>query len=291
MNIKRCICYVLLAAAMLGCKKDPQLMYSTGDNIYLNYKDQNGQQDTTALTYSFAYQPTLTKDTIWLPVIISGARVNHERSFTLEVVNKAIDSDSAATAIAGTHYEPLKPSYTLPADSGKVLVPVIIKNTDPKLAERSVYLNIRVSGGKDFNSDLPDKLRSKLIIFSARLEKPDWWMFWQGQLGEYSRIKHQLFLISSGTRDLVNLSKPDAYLQIPRALYSIDNVRIFTGDPFTWVKRYPEKGYVITKRTDGTADYDFYSSSSPEKKFYLKYYAVVNRYFFIDELGGQIIIN
>jgi hypothetical protein len=286
MDIKRCIGYVLLVTAMLlGCKKDPQLMYSSGDNIYLNYKDENGQQDTSALTYSFAYQPTLVRDTIWVPVIISGARVNHERSFTLGVV------DSATTAVAGTHYEALKPAYTMPADSGKVLVPVIIKNTDPQLAEKSVGLTIRVSGGKDFNADLPATLRSRTIIFSARLEKPDWWMFWQGQLGEYSRVKHQLFLISSGTTDLVNLSKPDAYLQIPRTLYYLDNVRIFTTDPFTWVNRYPEKGYVITKRTDGTADYDFYSASSPERKFYLKYYAVVNRYFFVDELGGQIIIN
>jgi hypothetical protein len=284
--MKRCICYVLLATGMiLGCKKDSQMMYSSGDNIYLNYKDKDGQQDTAALTYSFAYHPTLTKDTVWVPVIISGARDNHNREFSLEVV------DSTTTALAGTHYEALKASYIMPADSGKVLVPVIIKNTDPQLEEKSVNLTIRVSGGKDFNSALPATVRTRSIYFSARLEKPDWWMYWQGQLGEYNRVKHQLFLISSGTTDLVNMSKPDAFLQIPRTLYYIDNTRIFTSDPFAWVKRYPEKGYVITQRTDGTKDYDFYSASSPEKKFYLKYYVLVDRYFFVDELGGQIIIN
>jgi hypothetical protein len=286
MDIKRYLCGVLLAAVMLlGCKKDPEMLYGSGDNIYLNYKTQEGLQDTTALTYSFAYNPTLSKDTIWVPVIISGTRVNHDRAFSLEVV------DSTTTAVSGTHYEPLQPSYVMPADSGEVRVPVVIKNSDPQLAEKTVILTLRVSGGKDFSSFLPENVRTRSIFFSARLEKPEWWIYWQGQLGEYNRVKHQLFLISSGTKDLVNMSKPNAFLEIPRALYYIDNVKIFTTDPFAWVKRYPEKGYVITRRTDGSKDYDFYSSASPEKKFYLKYYELVDRYFFVDENGGQVIIN
>jgi hypothetical protein len=35
----------------------------------------------------------------------------------------------------------------------------------------------------------------------------------------------------------------------------------------------------------GSKDYDFYNSSSPEKKFYLKYYAQADKYFFVDENG------
>ena len=285
-DMKRYICYVILATGvLLGCKKDPERLYSSEDNIYLNYKTQQGLQDTTPLTYSFAYNPTLSKDTIWVPVIISGARVNHDREFSLEIV------DSATTAVVGTHYEALQPSYVMPADSGQVRVPVVIKNTDPRLSENTETLTIRVAGGKDFKSFLPANVRTRTIYFSARLEKPDWWIYWQGQLGDYNRVKHQLFLISSGTQDLVDMSKPDAFLQIPRTLYYIDNVRIFTTDPFTWVKRYPEKGYQIIKRTDGSKDYDFFSTASPEKKFYLKYYELVDRYFFVDENGGQVIIN
>lgn len=268
-----------------GCKKDPKLDYNSDDNIYLNYKDKDGNQDTSALTYSFAYHPTLSKDTIWIPVIISGKRVKSERMFKMEVV------DSTTTAVKGVHYEPLKAAYAMPADSGKALVPVIILNSDPGLAERSVNLTIRVLGGEDFASSLPASLRTRSIYFSARLEKPAWWIYWQGQLGEYTRVKHQLFLISSGTVDLVDLSKPNAYLQIPRSLYYIDNVRNFVNDPFSWVNRFPEKGFVLTQRSGGNKDYDFYSASSPEKKFTLKYYAQVDRYFFVDENGGQIIIN
>ena len=284
--MKRYIFYFLLGATMLfGCKKDTQLVYDSKDNIYLNYKDKDGNQDTSVLTYSFAYNPTLSKDTIWVPVIISGQRVNHDRKFVMEVVG------SLTTAKADLHFEALKPFYTIPADSGKTRVPVVIKNTDPSLANNTVRLGIRVSGGEDFGSSLPDLTRQRRIEFSARLEKPSWWMFWQGQLGEYGRVKHQLFLISSGTIDLVDPSKPNAYLQIPRTLYYLDNVKTFVTDPFTWVTRYADKGYVLTKRTDGSKDYDFYSKSSPDKKFYLKYYAALDRYFFVDELGNQVIIN
>ncbi|NVM65181.1 hypothetical protein FHW88_003485 [Mucilaginibacter sp. SG538B] len=284
--MKRNIFYVLVVvAALFSCKKDQLLTYGSRDNIYLNYKDKDGNQDTSILTYSFAYNPTLAQDTIWIPIIISGQRTKSERKFVITVV------DTATTAKAGLHYEALKPSYTMPADSGTVKVPVIIKNSDPELANQSVTLTILVSGGQDFNSSLPAALREKSILYSSRLEQPAWWIYWMGNLGSYSRIKHQLFLISSGTTELVDMSKPNAFLQIPRTLYYIDNVRTFVNDPFAWVARYPEKGYVLTKRTDGSKDYDFYNSSSPGKKFYLKYYTQAAKYFFVDENGQQVIIN
>lgn len=284
--MKRNIFYVLVVVAVLfGCKKDQLLTYGSRDNIYLNYKDKDGNQDTSVLTYSFAYNPTLAQDTIWVPVIISGQRSKTERKFAITVV------DTATTAKVGLHYEALKPSYTMPADSGTVKVPVIIKNSDPELANKSVMLTILVSGGQDFNSSLPVALRERSILYSSRLEQPAWWIYWMGNLGTYSRIKHQLFLISSGTTDLVDMSKPNAFLQIPRSLYYIDNVRTFINDPFAWVARYPEKGYVLTKRADSSKDYDFYNSSSPGKKFYLKYYAQTDKYFFVDENGQQVIIN
>jgi hypothetical protein len=285
--MKRNISYffLLVGTVLFGCKKETQPVFNSKNSIYLNYKNKDGGQDTSVLTYSFAYNPTLAADTVWVPVIISGTRVNHNRQFALTVV------DSSTTAKSGLHYEPLKASYVMPADSGTVRVPVIIKNSDPELANKSVNLTILVSGGPDFDSLLPVEIRTRSIYYSARLEKPIWWIYWQGDLGDYGRIKHQLFLISSGTIDLVDMSIPNAFLQIPRALYYIDNTRQFINDPFTWVVRHPEKGYVLTRRTDGSKDYDFYSSASPNKKFYLKYYAQVDRYFFVDENGQQVIIN
>ena len=283
--MKKNIIYILLLSmTFFACKKNEMLPYISDDNVYLLYLDDKGNQDTTTLSYSFAYKPGLAQDTIWVPIIVSGPRVSHSRQFVLTVV------DSVTTAIKGIHYEPLKPFYTLPADSGTFKIPVILKNTDEALATKSVRLGFSTISGGDFQANLPLALRSKKVIFSSRLEKPSWWIYWESQLGEYGRIKHQLFLISSGTVDLVDMSKPNAYLEIPRTLYYIENFRVFLKDPATWISRNPGKGYVLTKKTDGSNDYDFYNESAPGKRYTLKYFPLVNGYFFIDESGKQIII-
>src|SRR6478735_12499082 len=91
-----------MALMLFGCKKDAQLLYGTKDNVYLDFKDEDGNQDTSVLTYSFAYNPTKVRDTIWVPVIISGKRAKTERRFSLAVVGQG------TTAVEGQHYEALK---------------------------------------------------------------------------------------------------------------------------------------------------------------------------------------
>lgn len=283
--MKKKIIYFLLLSIMLGaCKKNEMMPYLSADNVYLNYLDKDKNHDTTTISYSFAYNPALAQDTLWVPVIVTGPKVSHSRQFVLTEV------DSLTTAVKGTHYEALKASYTLPADSGTFKIPVILKNTDEALAIKSVTLGLRTVAGGDFAANLPLPLRTKKIIFSSRLERPDWWGYWESQLGDYGRIKHQLFLIASGTVDLVDMSKPDSYLQIPRTLYYIDNFRNFLKDPATWIARNPDKGYVLAKKTDGSNVYEFYAEAAPTKRFTLSYFAQVNGYFFIDESGKQIII-
>lgn len=282
--MKMNIFYVFLLGSLLfACKKSDISTYESADNIYLNYYDNTGVFDTAAVTYSFSTRPGLAKDTVWVPVVVSGKRLNRDRQFILRVV------DTATTAEKDKHYEPLKPFYIMPADSGKIKVPVIIKNIDQDLTSKSVALTFMLTGSADFKPDLPVKLRTKKIVYSNRLEMPSWWMFWQGQLGQYSRVTHQLFLISGG-KDLVNPTLPNAYLEIPRTLYYLENVRLFVKDPFIWISRNPQAGYVLTKRQDGTEDYDFYHTASPEIKFYVKFFPQVNGYFFINEAGKQIIM-
>ncbi|RYE39642.1 MAG: hypothetical protein EOP48_25520, partial [Sphingobacteriales bacterium] len=104
------------------------------------------------------------------------------------------------------------------------------------------------------------------------------------------RTTHRLFLISGG-QDLAILSAPDGYMGIPRTLYYIDNAKIFVRDPFAWVARNPEQGYVLSKRTDGSQDYDFYHQDAPGIKIHVKFFPQVNGYFFMNENGNQIIIN
>lgn len=268
-----------------ACKKENLTTYSSPggkDNIYMGL----ATTDTAAYTYTFAYNPAQVSDTVWVKVTVSGERIHQPRSFILSADPKN------STAIPSVHYEPLKASYIMPADSGVVHVPIVLLNTDTALQNKTVTIKLVVTGGSDFSTNLPLADRSRLIAFSNRLEEPSWWPYW-GQLGAYSRVKHQLFLIASGTRDLVELNPakdPNFYMQIPRCLYYIENLHEFLQDPFTWVAQNPDKGYTLTKRSDNTGDYDFYSTSSPNKKFWLKYFPSVNKLVFIDENGNQILI-
>lgn len=274
--MKRNILIFFLACTMLfACKKDEKFLYDeTTDNIYLDYPTED------LLTYTFAYHPELAKDTIWIPVKISGKRVDHDRKFSLKSVETTLSS-----ALRGFHYEEFKPFYVMPADSGVVHVPLIIFNAEGLTGE-SVFLSFQVSGGEDFKTALPEKLRTRTITFSNRLEQPVWWVYWLGELGMYSRTKHQLFLISSGT---INLSNPATeFMDTPRSLYYISNARNFLRYPFEWVEQNPDKGYVLTKRTDDTNDYDFYNVNNPAVKFHLKYFQSAGTYVFMDENGLQI---
>ncbi|RZK99324.1 MAG: DUF4843 domain-containing protein, partial [Pedobacter sp.] len=138
--MKRYMPYVfLLALFTMACKKNDVYQYnSETDNIYLLYQDQNGNKDTTTISYSFATSPGLSQDTIWVPVSIAGKRVSRDRQFVVAVV------DSLTSATPDLHYEALKPFYIMPADSGKIKVPLIIKNQDPELSNKSVKVTLRV---------------------------------------------------------------------------------------------------------------------------------------------------
>lgn len=264
---------IIIVAGVSSCGENPDFVYHSQDNIYLDY------EDTTAriISYSFAYTPEKVEDTIFVPVKISGKIETYDRSFKLLVL------DTATTAEPVLHYEPFKDAYTIPADSGAVQVPVVIYNKDPELADKTVSLAFALEATNDFQIDFPHLNYAK-ISFSNRLEEPTWWMFWMGQLGLYSRVKHQLFLISTGTNDMPVMSEPDAYLRVPEALYHISKYTAFVADPFGWVEDHPE--YALTET--GSGDYEFYLKETPEKLILLKKDEGTGSYHFIDENGQSI---
>lgn len=271
--MKNLIISFIIAVIIGSCSKEPDFLYDSLDSVYFNFEDTTSSR----ITYTFAYEPGLAEDTIYLPVKISGKRVPFARSFRIAVV------DSATTASPSLHYEAFKESYEIPADSGTLSLPVIIYNKDPQLDISTVTLAFSLIASDDFLVEFPDKISGR-ISFSNRLEQPGWWIYWMSSLGLYSRVKHQLFLISSGTIEMPDMSKPDAYLQVPKALFHIDQYKAFLNNPFTWVQQHTE--YALTEKANG--DYDFYLKEAPGKIITLKWNQGSNTYYFIDE-NGQII--
>lgn len=267
-NKKIFIIGLLAGIAMASCKKEPELVYESADNVYFDFKTENKD----SIVFTFAYDPLRLLDTIILPVKISGLRVHYERKFKIEVMT------DSSTAVADTHFKSFEDQYTMAADSGTCHVPLVIYNKDSLLASRSVILRFKLTATSDLGTKIPALIYGKVII-SNKLEQPVWWNMWLGSY--YSRVKHELFLITTGVKDLTTNGQ-DA----PKNLYFVGLLTTFLNDPFTWVSNHAEAGYVLELRTDG--NYDFYNSSNPYKKILLRKNVQSNKFYFIDENGAEV---
>ena len=273
--MKNWIIYILLLSALglASCGENQDFLYQSQDNIYFNFEDTASSK----IVFSFAYTPEKVADTINIPIKISGIISHEDRFFKLAVV------DSATTAEPDLHYKAFNDSYVIPADSGTITVPIIIYNKDPELADSTFSLAFTLVPTTDFEVNIVDLIYSK-ISFSNRLEQPGWWIYWMSSLGMYSRVKHQLFLISTGTNDMPDMSQPDAYLRVPEALYHISQYNAFISDPFSWVDEHLD--YALIEKENG--DYDFYLKATPEKVILLKKDEASGSYHFINENGQSI---
>lgn len=263
----------LIVSLLWACRENDNYLYDSTDNIYFNFEDTASSR----ITYSFANTPDVVLDTFFVPVRISGNRVDRVRLFKLAIVTEE------TTAQVEKHYQALNDFYEIAVDSGTCKVPVVIYNKDPEMDDSTFVITLVLQPTADFLIDLTyiPKVR---IAFSNRLEEPAWWKYWMSNLGTYSRVKHQLFLIASGTTELVDMSDPNGYMQIPKTLFHLDQYKAFLTDPFAWVGKNEE--YALTESEN--EEYHFYLKSAPEKVTILKKDPALGVYRFIDE-NGQFI--
>lgn len=269
--------FIILSLSILAaCKKAEEMRFDSTANIHYNLY----LEERDSVIYTFAYKPTLKQDTIFLPIQLSGVTEDKDRTYYAYA-----DKDSS-TAQEGIHYEPLKAEYKLPAGKGTTTLPIIIYNVSD-LESRAVSLIIRLKGSPDLgikaitDHDGKDILRAK-IVYSAMLEKPNWWNMWEGAY--YSRTKHQLFLIVTGETTLTT-----AGLDAPRNLYLVNMLTIMLNDPFKWVAKNAAKGYVLEQVVPGDdSNYHFYNIENPNRPILLRKNTATGKYYFIDENGEEI---
>lgn len=275
---KRYFLSLVTASVILASCTQETLRYGSEDNVYFDY---SLQKNDSMQVFTFAYTPEVQSDTVYLPVRLSGERKPYDRKFKLQV-NKLYN-----TAIPGTHFKLPEDSYTLMADSGLTMVPIVVYNTDRNLEETSVLMSLELVPTDDLGVTYK-KAEYNTVSISNRLEKPIWWNQWDGSLAAYSRTKHALYLIAVGNIDLITDPITQNAL-IPYCLFVVDNYRQFLNDPFKWTESNT-KGYVLTERPEGNA-YDFYTPSNPYKVYKLKLNEGEGKYYFIDENGEQVTIN
>jgi hypothetical protein len=274
--MKKISLIILLLSILAACKKAEEMRFNSAANIH--YDLGSGRKDS--IIYTFAYKPTLKQDTVYLGVQLSGVATDKDRVYYAYVVK------DSSTAKEGVHFEPLKAEYILPAGKGFTYLPVIIYNV-ADLENKSVSLIIRLKGSPDLgiqaltDDEGKDILRAK-IVYSATLEKPDWWNMWEGAY--YSRTKHQLFLIVTGETTLTT-----AGLDAPRNLYLVNMLTIMLNDPFKWVAKNAAKGYVLEQVVPGDdTNYNFYNVDNPNRPILLRKNKASGKYYFIDENGEEI---
>ena len=262
---------IALSAALLllvSCKKGEYLLYNSPDNIHFNF----AVSTVDSIVYTFAFTPGKLSDTVYIPVQLSGMRVNRDRKYSVAV------TDSNTTAIVSKHYAPLLSSYILPADSGSAYLPVVIYNTDSLLRKRSVALSLHLVATNDLGVAIADQDMGKVII-SNKLEKPNWWNMWLG--GYFSSTKYQLFIIATG---LTTMSTSG--LDAPKNLYYVSLLNSLLQDPFAWTANNPESGYVLTQLPNG--NYNFYKTGNPADVIPLVQDPGTGTWFFIDENGAEV---
>lgn len=277
--MKKLLTYIIIGSACFSaCKKTEEQLYTAPDNIYFDFNDPaRNNQRTDSLLYSFALYPEKSVDTVWLPVKIAGQRRSEARSFRIAVDEKN------TTAEADKHYKSLEKEYLMPADSGGTKVPIILFAADPALTGKTVRLKLRLVPSEDFTVTNPAYDSAK-VIFSNRLEKPVWWATWQMELGNYSRVKHELFIRATGVTELP--AAFDAQV-LPKVLYSTRRFKNFLASPVSWVAENPQAGYTLEPA--GAGKYNFFSIANPEKKYLLELNPADNRYYFTDETGARIV--
>ncbi|MCA5006324.1 DUF4843 domain-containing protein [Sphingobacterium bovistauri] len=258
---------ILTAIILTACQKDELTTFDHDSGIYFDLLGD----DRDSIIYTFAYNMNKASDTVHIPVSISGIRESKDKSYSVYV-----EADSS-TASEGIHYQKLSENYIVSSGNGKTTLPVIIHNT-PDLEEKSVSLIIKLKETNDFHIENPRIIRTR-VVFSARLEQPIWWSMW---LGEYSRTKHQLFMIATEQTTLTMDG-----LDAPKNLFFADMLRIMSNNPFQWVDRNPLKGYEI-KTDDNGATYKFFHKENPNRTILLRKNAGSGLYHFIDELGREV---
>ncbi|MEZ2445532.1 DUF4843 domain-containing protein [Chitinophaga sp. RCC_12] len=263
---------------LISCKKQDDLVFRENNNVYFDFTDYIKNTRVDSFFYSFALFPEKSIDTLLLPVRISGERASYDRWFKAQVIAEG------TTALVGLHYKMLDSAYKIPADSGRTFLPLIISGSDPLLLDTSVVIKLKIMASSVFGNDFPSYDTAK-VTFSNRLEQPLWWVVWEDDLGVYSRVKHELFIRTSGTTEL-QLDNSD-WQSTPKTLFYLRQFRAFMMDPIARAADYKDKGYAIGQEPNGT--YYFYNTGNLNKKYPLEHSTADGRYYFHDENGNRIV--
>lgn len=195
--MNKIIIIVLAIITFFSCQEEKLEAYS-GDN-YIYFTKSN----TDSITFSFAYDATLTKTTVNIPVeIISGIR-DFDREY------KVIFLADESTAVEGQHFTALIGEQTIKAGNIVDTLRLEVMKTDD-IDDSVVEAVFQIVDSKDFRAGFPSHSKARVQI-TNKLVQPQWWDNWHvsSGLGDYSNKKYRLFIQVTGEFDLDYKNRED----------------------------------------------------------------------------------
>lgn len=182
---------MFLGGLFAACQENKMDDFEKDGAIYFQLNATDWNNTTDSVVYSFAGK-TETELMVNLQVNLMGAATDRDRE-----VRISIDKERT-TAEEGVHYKTLPTSYTLPAGSYSMQIPVTLIGTDPRLEEQMFQLTLKLEPSDDLQLGLSQRTVARIQV-SSMLVKPYYWddylvYYW----GSYSKVKHETAILLLG---------------------------------------------------------------------------------------------
>jgi hypothetical protein len=227
--------YILFATLLLeaACKKNAQDPAYKGAASLLIGGDGTMIPADSAFVFSFAIYPSSKhQDTLGLMVQTIGNIEQKDRVFNIVV-------DTSSTAKPGEYILPA--SFVMPAGQFKINFPLII-NRVARLKDSTAYLLLRIVANEEFQPGpyfggtgyLGPVAR---VRWTDLLTKPaDWDVVstngrMLGQVGKWSRVKHQLIIDATGYAVFSTTTAQEKYYIASKAKQYLTELNAATGVP------------------------------------------------------------
>ncbi len=202
--MKKILIITVTLFLFFGCSKNEPLLYT--EKRALSFVNRSPLTTGDSLTFSFISNAVQgNRDTLYLPLIITGDLTDQPLSFSLDVA-------PGSTAQEHVHFE-LTPTI-FPADTTIYYYPIILLRA-PALVTETRTLNLRVVANENFDVG-PLSAGNTFIIGSTstrnydliklqltdRLVRPSWWgAAERNYYGSYSEVRYRFMIETCGITD------------------------------------------------------------------------------------------
>lgn len=184
--MKKYIFLICVLLAAWACSEDKINSYQSNRYLYFS------KPEVDSTTLSFSHYPGATEKTIQVEVTLIGDLLKEGTTYQLE-----IDQDS--TTASPTDYK-LDLTQTFPANQVKDTIEIKVFNQN--LKDKKVTLYFKIIENENFQPGLKIN-RAARIIFNDIDSEPLWWKNYETLfLGQWTPIKYEKFIESSGITDL-----------------------------------------------------------------------------------------